>query len=75
MKAIPKNKNIQEKVVETQLPPVVDNSHLLLTQEDLRSLNIVFGYAKLYTIDNDENLLELLIVKRDLFTKLKRLVQ
>lgn len=51
-----------------------DNS-LNLTSEDLRALNIVFGYAKLHTIDNDDNLLELLTCKKNIFRKLKNLVK
>lgn len=64
----PVKKNITKEVENDSTSEVSTNT---LTSEDLRSLNIVFDYAKRYTLDNDDNLLELLILKRNLFKKLK----
>lgn len=47
----------------------------LLTDEDLGNLDIIFGYAKRYMLDNDDNLAEVLKAKKEIIPKLCKIVK
>ena len=58
----------KEKIVTKELPRP-------FTQQDITNINIIFDYAKRYTMDNDENLIEVLLVKKGFVNKLKQVTQ
>ena len=62
-----KNKMV-EKVADKELPKP-------FTQQDLKNIQVIFEYAKKYTLDNDDNLFNVLIVKKDFINKLSKLIQ